>query len=184
VIVASNSNAVPVKARAGDSLRFSLNFPDYPASDGWTLEIVLLCASRRYTFDGEADSDGFSVNVAPTDTKLWVAGKYSLIARVTNSDETIAATVYEGRIEILPDITAVADPRTHEEKVLDAINAVIEGRADVDEYTIGGRSIKKMPIGDLLKFQAVYATRVKAQRIARGEKLPKRDVAIQFTRPN
>jgi hypothetical protein len=50
------------------------------------------------------------------------------------------------------------DTRTHARKVLDAIEAVIEGRATKDqyEYQIQGRMLRLTPLPDLIKFRQLY----------------------------
>lgn len=65
--------------------------------------------------------------------------------------------------------------KTHAEKTLEAINAVIEKRATHDQqsYTVNGLSITRMNIEELLKFQKVYEIKV-----AR-EKNPKRKTKIK-----
>lgn len=67
------------------------------------------------------------------------------------------------------------DTKTHAQKVLDAINAVIERRATSDQqsYSINGLSITRMNIGELLKFQKIYELRVA------NEKNPKRKTKIK-----
>ena len=64
-----------------------------------------------------------------------------------------------------------------EGKMFDAIKTVIEGRvpADVESYSIAGRSITKMSSAELLKWYHFYKDQVKqeeaAERIASGENL-------------
>ena len=66
------------------------------------------------------------------------------------------------------------DSRTHAQKTLDAIKAVIEKRASLDqqEYSIHGRQLKRMTIDELLKFRVVYerevANEIVKERLAAG----------------
>jgi hypothetical protein len=50
------------------------------------------------------------------------------------------------------------DNRSHAKKVLDAIEAVLEGRATRQDqsYSIAGRTLALTPIPDLMKLRAVY----------------------------
>jgi len=73
-------------------------------------------------------------------------------------------TVRSGRVEVCANVaTAEAeqlwDP---DEKLLSAIDAVIYGRVtdDVQEVTIGGRSIVKIPISELLALKSRLERRV------------------------
>jgi hypothetical protein len=64
---------------------------------------------------------------------------------------------------------------SHATTMLAAIESVLEGRitADVEQYTIAGRSITKIPVEELLKLRSLYRSEVNAEkaadRIARGE---------------
>ena len=64
-----------------------------------------------------------------------------------------------------------ADLRSHAKKVLDAIEAVIENRATVDQssFSIAGRSLSRMSIDELLtlknRYKAEYLKEIKEARI-------------------
>lgn len=57
------------------------------------------------------------------------------------------------------------DNSTHYERVLEAIEAVIEKRATLDQqkYEINGRALERMPIDDLLKLRDYYITKLQSQ---------------------
>lgn len=61
---------------------------------------------------------------------------------------------------------------THAQRMLTAIEGLLEGRDDVEEYTIAGRSLKRMPMGELMKMRDKYKAEVaaeqRAERIAAG----------------
>jgi hypothetical protein len=58
-----------------------------------------------------------------------------------------------------------SDTRSHARKVLDAIEAAIEGRAGdtVQSYTIGGRQINKMSADELIKWRNYYLAQVQTE---------------------
>jgi len=74
---------------------------------------------------------------------------------------------------------------THAQTMLAAIEAVLEGRitADIEQYSIAGRSITKIPIAELLKLRSYYkAEAVREQRadmISSGEVLST-NVRVRF----
>ncbi len=147
---------------------------DYPANDGWSLSYQLINASQRYQFSATADGAFFAVSVAASTTAGYAAGLYALAGRVTKGAEK--HTVFTGSIRVKPDLagaSAAVDTRSHARKVLESIEALIEGRRDVQDYTIGDRSLKKMPIADLLKWRAFYrgevAREIAANQIAKGQ---------------
>lgn len=70
---------------------------------------------------------------------------------------------------------------THAQRMLDAIEAALEGRvtADVQSYQISGRSITKIPIAELMTLRKQYMVEVANERVATeleqmGKKKPKR----------
>ena len=75
-----------------------------------------------------------------------------------------------GTLEVLPryDQAANLDDRSHARKVLEAIEAVIEGRAtkDQEEYTIGSRTLKRTPVKELLELRDKYRGEVHAEELA------------------
>jgi hypothetical protein len=176
--------AEPLSARAGDTWRWTRALADYPASDGWALSYVLINAGAKVTISASSDGDDHAVTVAAAATANYAAGAYEWVARVSKSGEVY--TVGTGRITVLPSLSAsTADLRTHARKTLEAIEAVIEGRAsqDVLEYQIAGRSLKRIPVADLLmlrdRYRAEVAREDAANRVALG--LPdRRRVFVRF----
>lgn len=119
----------------------------------------------------ESGSD-YLVEVASATTAVLAAGRYLWTAYIIRTSDSERVVVGSGTVEVLANRDAVAtDPRSHARIVLDAIEAVIENRASVDqqEYSIAGRSLKRMEIGDLLKFRDKYRAEVSAEeRLASG----------------
>lgn len=174
----------PLQLRAGDTWQWTRSLADYPASDGWSLAYVLINATAKISILASASGDDHAVTVAAATTAGYTAGAYDWVARASKSGQVF--TVGSGRIAILPSLAAsTADLRTHARKVLEAIEAVLEGRAsqDVLEYQIAGRSLKRIPVADLLmlrdRYRAEVAREDAANRVALG--LPdRRRVFVRF----
>jgi hypothetical protein len=164
--------SIPAKLRAGDSWSWSVVLDSYSAADGWVLGFTLLNATQRKTFAATANGSTFDVAVTAATTSAYAPAKYSWVARVARGAEVY--TVATGIIDVLPDLTAVADLRSHAQKTLEAIEAVIEARATIDqeEYAINGRSLKRTPIADLLSLRDRYRRELKKEMgDSRGRKL-------------
>lgn len=156
---------------AGDTLAFTTSVPDYPATDGWTLKYRLAPRAAGTAIDIVASASGadYVVQVAASTTVNWATGFYTWTAFVESGAERY--TVDRGQLEIRPASSTLAagtDGRTHARTVLDAIEAVIENRATVDQesYAINGRSLKRMPISDLLKLRQIYRAEVAGEEAA------------------
>lgn len=159
------------KIYAGDTLEFTTSLSDYPASDGWTLKHRLAPRSAGTELDitSTADGDDHLTSVAAATTINWATGWYTVTTYVEKATERY--TIERGQTEILAASTTLADGtdnRTHARKVLDAIEAVLEGRASLDqqEYAINGRSLKRTPIGDLMRLRQLYRAEVAGEDAA------------------
>ena len=98
--------------------------------------------------------------------------------------------VYDGIFEVLtnPATGSAYDPRTHARRVLDLIEAAMEGRIPngMESYTIGGRSISKIPLNQLRELYEKYKQDVimeeQAERLANGRRSGK-NIGVRFNRP-
>jgi hypothetical protein len=174
----------PTTANAGDTWRWTRALADYPASAGWALSYTLINAAAKITINASASGDNHAVTVSAATTAGYAAGSYDWRARVSKAGEIY--TVGEGRITVRNAFSASTfDARTHARKTLEAIEAVIEGRAssEVSYYMIGNRQLRYMTPAELLTLRDKYRAEVKgedaAAAVAAG--LPdKRRVYVRF----
>lgn len=124
---------VPDVVFAGDLLQWTRDLDDYPAST-WTLAYTLSNSSEKVSITASASGDTHSVSVAAAATGAYKAGRYRWFARVTNGSSV--HTVEDGWIVILPDPTKKTDWRSHARKMLDAIEAALEGAASKDQLNL------------------------------------------------
>jgi hypothetical protein len=175
----------PAVLVAGDTAKWRRTLADYPANESWVLTYTLVSAATRYTFTASADGASHLVAVAATTTATWAPGTYTWRAQVSKAGEVF--TVGTGTFSVRPTFAAATDGRSHARKVLDAIEAVIEGRAtsEVGEYQIAGRQLKYIPVDELLALRDKYRGEVlredAASRAARGLPDPRR-VYVRFAR--
>ena len=167
----------PIELRAGLTWEWERqDLSDYPAPT-WVV---------TYWFKRQGGTDKFSivaaangayhrVSVPAATTEVYVADDYTWVAVAVSG--TDARQVGSGQLKLLPKYNAdeALDDRSHAKRVLEAIEAVIEGRAtkDQEEYTIatanGSRSLKRTPLAELIILRARYKSEVLAERIAAGE---------------
>lgn len=156
------------KLIAGDSLSLLDTVANCPASDGWVLKtrMVPVITGAAITLTSVAQDDQFLTSASATTTANWAAGDYSYSVWVEKGTERI--TVEQGRLTIMPNAattTSASDTRSHVEKTLAAIEAMLEGKAtqDVQEYTIGDRQLKHIPLGELLVWRDKYKAQLQAE---------------------
>lgn len=165
----------PAKFTAGLTFKRTVAPECYPVSDGWTLSAAI---RGSMVIDIVAtDVDGkHRFAVGADDTAEWTPGRYSYSIRAAKVSEGVFE-VETGAIEILPNLdtaTAGYDGRTHAERTLEAIEAVIEQRASLDQerYRINNRELYRTPIADLLKLRDTYRAEVQQEkRLTRGGNL-------------
>ncbi len=159
---------------AGDFIRWRRTIPGFPAGT-WVLSYALLNSTTRIIIEAGSDGTDHLVAVNGTTTSNYAAGTYQWQAYVTYENEN-RVTVGTGQMIIQPNFGALTnmDTRSHVKKTLDALEAMIAGKAtsDQQEYTIANRSLKRMSISDLLmwrdKYKAEYNSQLAAENIAKG----------------
>lgn len=153
----------PQQLTAGDSISWKISLADYPASQGWYLKYCLLSSNGKIDIQSAADGDDHLVIITAATSAAWVAGTYTMQRMVTN--DTDRYTLDTRTVQILADLSAATgatDTRTQARRALDAINAVLEGRAsrsDAEyEVTSGGatRKLKSLTAEQLLTLQQHY----------------------------
>jgi hypothetical protein len=175
-VAADIPSTEPSQLRAGDTWKWTQSLSDYPAS-AWTLKYRFKSGAAGFEITATASGDDYAVSVAAATTAGYVPGHYTWVSWVeggTAEKYTVATSTFE----LLPDLRSTAagvayDARTHARKMLDAIEAWMEGRdPGVAEYEINGRRMKYWAMADLIKFRQHYKVEVaaeqKAEQLARG----------------
>tara|TARA_R100000781_G_scaffold90233_1_gene55734 strand:+ start:997 stop:1626 length:630 start_codon:yes stop_codon:yes gene_type:complete len=170
--------AEPSKLVAGDRFTWRRDdlASDYsPSSFALTYEFhsdVGGGGSKKFTITAiEADNTYFIEVNSPT-TADFTPGDYIWEAYITRTSDSQRIMVDSGRTEITTNLADTnADLRSHAKKVLDAIEAVIEGRATIDQasMSIAGRSLSRTALSDLMDlrhtYKAEYLKEIKLARI-------------------
>lgn len=175
----------PLELHAGDTWTWTRDSADYPAS-AWTVTWFAKGAAGAFSITGTAEGDTHRATMAKAGTAVVKPGRYDWVARAGNGSEQY--TIATGSFEVLPDFTAEGayDGRSHARKALEAIQAVIERRATLDqeEYSIEGRSLKRTPMADLLMLRARYLREVQAeetaQKLANGLGVSGNKIQVRF----
>ncbi|PID44092.1 MAG: hypothetical protein CSB48_02930 [Proteobacteria bacterium] len=166
---------LPASMVAGDTLRFSAQVSDYPATDGWELNIALLSPVYRYTMTATADGADYRFSIDPATSQNWKPATYRYAAFVQKAGER--HTVANGFFDVTPDFVTHSsnDIRHHVEKVLDALESALEKKASRDqlEMAFNGRQIKYIPPSELLAWRDSYRKQLaairKSEAIKQGE---------------
>lgn len=173
---------VPSEISAGITFSLPLVLSEYPAPE-WSLSLLLRGpAAIDLAAAGAGDEHTFSATAA--ETGAWTPGSYWWQIRASDASDVVL--VGEGQTAVLADIAAVSgayDGRSHAQRVLEAIEAVIEGRASMDQesYTINNRSLSRTPVADLLKLRDRYRAEVAANDAAKSGRRLGRVHRVRFS---
>jgi hypothetical protein len=179
----------PEKLTAGVTWKWKKTISDYPASE-WALTYYLRKDGATATsFSAAADGDSYLVTVAAATTAAYASGIYGFIGWVIKGTEKFE--IFNSMIEVLPNPTnsSAYDPRSHSRRVLDLIEAAMEGRIPngMESYSIGGRSINKIPLNQLRELYEKYKQDVgieeQAERLVNGRRSGK-NIGVRFNRPS
>lgn len=133
----------PQSFTAGDTVQWTKSLKDYPASAGWAVTYAAINKNHKFTATSTADGDLHSITLAASATAAYTAGQYYWEGYATKDGQRF--TIGTGWFTVAPNIATENnyDARSHARKTLEAIQAVIEGRASIDqqEYTIGNLSL-------------------------------------------
>lgn len=173
---------LPDKLTAGVTLDQLITLTAYPA-DVWTLTVYLR-GPGQIDLTGTADGTQHQLSASATTTGDWLPGAYWYTARVTDGTDVIE--IETGQTAITANLAAVDaafDGRNHVQRVLTAIEAVIEGRASKDQerYRINNRELQRTPIAELLRLRSQYQDELRRQTMAaKGQSLLGRNVMVRF----
>jgi len=155
----------PGEITAGDYVQWKISDADYPATT-YTLTYSLVKDGKQINITAAASGDDHLVTLAAATTALYTAGVYQWQAYMTA--DAVRYNTDKGTLEVLPNFAAQSDgydDRSHARKVLDALEAVIEGRATSaqEEKLLSGEGLAKTSWPHLLRARATYKAIVKKE---------------------
>lgn len=141
---------------------------DYP-NTAYTVTFIARSATgaaHEFQVVATASDDDYLFTILSTASDDYTAGHYHYQVEVLRNSDSARIVVDTGEIEVLADLDTSTDPRTHAEKMLQKIEAVLENRADGDlsSYSIAGRSLTKMSPDELLTWRDYYRREVKVHK--------------------
>lgn len=179
---------------AGVDWHWTIQPPDFPASEGWTLTYYFRGPSTlNVVATRVGTTDVYDVKALASATAGLLPGRYSWQGVVSGvSGEThVARPVADdsgdpetlGELIVLQNIATAAagDYQSHAEKTLAAIETEIYNRVNnlksIETYVVAGRQVAKIPFEKLVRLRSVY------QALVRRERNPGTigtDVAVRF----
>lgn len=180
----------PTTATAGATWTWSVSSSTYTAAEGWALSYAILGTSKLSWDAGyvTTSSETRTVVIPATATAVFAAGRYE-VTRIWTGSGT-----YAGRVDLEPcdPLTVAANPTlaapgdriSFAEANLAAVEKAITARLAGDqpeEYTIGGRSVRKI---DLKQLQAMRGSLSAELWRLRNPGRAFRSTAVRFSVPS
>jgi hypothetical protein len=161
----------PSRLRAGDSVAWVESLPGFSPADGWTLAYSISNPTKALQVQATPLGGDFQVSISSAVSATLTPGSYTLIGYVSKAGQRHSLT--ETLLTVIPDVTAAVDRRSQAERTLEAINALLEGKASDDQQMIqyAGRTLSRYTFAELTAFASKLSRTVARERARkRGEK--------------
>lgn len=183
----------PQNITAGETLTWTRTLADYSPADGWALNYFYR-SRNGVGFDAvavAAASDDYLVEVPSSATASLAPGTICWQAWVSRGSERYLVGSGETKVAhgfVGGTATTTVDARSTAERILDAIDATLEGRVtkDISQYMIGNRQLIKISPNDLLALRKHYADLVAKERRRRRAKAGQpwlKNINVRFDNP-
>lgn len=143
---------------------------DYP-NDQYTASYVSRDAkggSHEFAVSGSASGDDYLFSILGSASSAFSGGRHRWQLEIVRNSDSERVVVDSGHWEIVVDLDdSNVDPRSHAEIMVDKIQSILEGKADsdVEEYSVQGRSLKKMSYQELLDARKYYKQEVRSEKL-------------------
>lgn len=184
----------PSEFTAGDYFQFfRVNDSTYPSSAGWTFLLALSGPGFQTTLASTTPSD-FLMSAPPNVTAQWPPGRYvaQLYAVNTTLNPNQRITIFQVYLTVRSNVATATpdqDLRTHAQRMLDTIEAVLENKAtdDILDSTIGDTTFRRLPHEKLTLLRREYLFEVRKERAqarAKAGLATGRRILDRFTAPS
>ena len=170
---------IPAEIYAGFKTAWTLKSSEYPASEYIIKYTLKKLGSAPITLIGTADGNDHLFVISSTASADYEAGTYYYQCYVEDSGGELFP-ISTGKTEVKATLLGQSDafdPRTHAQKCLEAIEAVIEGRATSNQSSVkvGTKELRYYSFTELLGLRAYYINEVESES---GEESGHADKAI------
>lgn len=156
----------PLTLAAGDTLAFSRQLPDYPATDGWSMLYTISGNNAPpLQFQSVASGSAHSLSVPAGTTAQLLPGDYVLTGYAIKGDERYQ--VYYGALTVTENTVTEQVQKTFAQQMVEKLEAVMLGAADDNllESRIGETLFKYLS-PEQLRAEHGYWKTVRRQEIA------------------
>ncbi len=164
---------MPAQFIAGDSLELALSAAasEWPAADGYAVGLTLtpIAGSTPIAVAATDGASSWNVLLPSVTSAAMAAGAWRWLLAATKAGNR--TTIAFGEVQVLPNPASTGDQRSAARRALDAIDAVLAGRASSSHLKFvfeDGRSIEHLPHSELIRLRQFYAARVAKENSRRS----------------
>lgn len=165
---------IPEQLRKGDSASWvddptTDNLGNSIDSSSWTLKYALRGATAL-VLTATAEGSGWKTSITTTQSSALTAGVYYWQAYAESGSDRV--TIGSGKVEILANLgdggSTVVDGRSQAQQDLEAVQSAIRAliSGGTKAYTIGGRSLTKVDLPDLIQRETMLKQEVAREKRA------------------
>jgi uncharacterized small protein (DUF1192 family) len=152
---------LPRRITIGDTITWDETLDDFPASVLWVVTYSFTSKDTNFQSGHAAVVDDHRITIVTTSLK---EGHYAWTKKVTDGTSTF--TLESGILDVDPDLsadTAGVDRRSYAAIALDAIEALLKGKATKDQtsYSLNGRALSRYSIDELREWRAQLRVEVR-----------------------
>lgn len=170
---------LPEQIFAGATLEFSEYLSEYPAGTSCFVSYILINSANRMVITSTPDGTNHKYFVPAATTANFESGTYSY-QKVVYSD-TDVIVLEQGACVVTPLFAGVntLDNRTFAQRMVEAIEAVLENRATMTQSSITykNRTLQNTPYTELIQALSIFKMQVQQeqnlQKLKNGEQIPK-----------
>jgi len=177
---ANAPTGVPEEVFVGDFIQFKIT--QYSSSYDNSLFTMRFVArietggSTEIIVTATASDNDYLFTIPSATSANYTVGHYHYQLEIERDSDNERIIIDRGQLDVSTDYDNNVDVREHCEIMVTKIESILEGRADadVDSYSIKGRSLSKMSITDLLQWRDYYRREVneikRRERIKHGRR--------------
>ncbi|QSH40936.1 hypothetical protein P0136_10630 [Lentisphaerota bacterium ZTH] len=150
----------PKELTSGFSHSWEVTLPEYPTSESWNIRyLVRIKSDRLLDIPATTSDNAYQFSISSDDLKGVLLSVVPWQCVAVKGD--IRKLVTNGKVKLVPDLSDTSvDFRDYPEKMLAAVDAVLEGRLDdpITEVEYNGRRLKYLPVNELLELRKMFLT--------------------------
>ena len=164
----TTGTGTPPRIRSGDTVRWTLDYSDYPAS---THSLVYKLISRdgdvTVTWRAAASGDLFAIDLTAAETSTLISGLWSYDIVITETSSRDTMRIDGGTMQVDPQPGSKAE-KTFNQQIVETLEAYLAGNLKLghESTTIRGQSISRLSMVEANVLLNEYRSKVQIEKMS------------------